>query len=137
MEALPQEYSDTFSPMPGKAAERCPIVGEQIAPLSIPLPARAREEHCQDGVRPPTHGGGWTVLYVDRSRLVKGAPLCRDFGPDALARKHFQQDGMGHPAVDDMGFADTLFECVQTGVHLGEHALGNRPLLDHTLDILA
>ena len=43
--------------------------------------------------------------------------LRNDLGPDTLVGKNFQQDGMGHTAVDNMGFSHTAGHRIQTGMH--------------------
>ena len=72
-------------------------------------------------------------------RLDKGrsAVLGRDFGTDAFAREYLKKNGMRYAAVDDVGFAHSLFQGVQARVHFGQHAFGDRAFLDHPLDVLA
>jgi len=67
----------------------------------------------------------------------KVAVLRRNFGTDAFAREYLKKNGMRYAAVDDVGFAHSLFQGVQARVHFGQHAFGDRAFLDHPLDVLA
>ena len=112
----------------------CIRIRQGVPPGTRQLDA-VREEQSEGGVvRRETAGGEkwWSVGWAQEVERLGG-----NFGPDALARKHFEKNGMGDSTVDDMGFADAASERIQAGMDLGQHPFADRALLHHPLHVFA
>ena len=67
----------------------------------------------------------------------QGHRLGNDLGPDTLVGKNFQQNRMGHTAINDVRLSHASGHRIQTGMHFRQHPFADGPALDHSLHILA
>ena len=59
-----------------------------------------------------------------------------DHGPDAFVGEHFEQEGVCHPAVEDVRLADPGAHRVHARRHLRDHARRDGTTRDEDIDLV-
>ena len=130
---------------------RAACSGDRFYPSRLTIaqgvdPDAAAEIDVFPALRVHGHGTG-SVIQIDggTGRRSASAPLLRqkhgihlchnsfilsdvrasqEHGTDALVGQHLNEDGMGNPAVDDVGTAHTPADCLHAAVDFRDHAAG-------------